>query len=631
MKRVLCIRFPNWPVQCLQHRLRQTAIACSAVALHTALPATASSGAAKTAVDEDTRYLRAIFSAAVTGPAIVAVSPDAWAKGVRPGMPLAEARSMAQPASVVPGRSRPTKTPKTQTQAAVEFHEWQPHEDRHLLKATAELTRRYAPVVGLDAVPMPDSLLLDITGCGPLFGGEAGLAESLLRELRNAGWVCRIAIAQSVAAVWALTHAEIPRRLDSATVTDRRRPHRQIAENVLHDLPIQIIPAGQQLSEISPLPVTASRLTLSDLEILKHLGIRTIGQLLSLPRQDLPSRLSALGVQRIQQLTGVLDESVEPLPEANPVAAAWSSEEAACGLADIRHILMHLSEQIADQLQRRRMACSSVTCNFKCEDESTVLLTGHVVRPTQSADLLHEVLCLRLETAVTLSAMESAGPINENSNASPEAPDKSGMIGQLASLESQPFGHVRMTAVVSPIPVSKQRDLFSPVEHIIPQEELATLITRLSGRLGAKSVLTVRTNADSRPEFSMAANPLLPQDSGTARQAQLDATLRMLTDPGPSPSAAETHSLPSRPLRLLATPQPVARTEGERHYPRRVMVAGKTFELANFSAPERIQTAWWTDQPCHRDYYQVTSHSGSRFWLFRDLHSGQWYLHGIFD
>jgi hypothetical protein len=74
----------------------------------------------------------------------------------------------------------------------VEFREWQPLRDRAMLRTVAELTRRYAPVVGLDEVPLPDSLLLDVTGCAPLFGGEAGLAESLLRDLRKAGWSCRI-------------------------------------------------------------------------------------------------------------------------------------------------------------------------------------------------------------------------------------------------------------------------------------------------------------------------------------------------------------------------------------------------------------------------------------------------------
>jgi hypothetical protein len=32
-----------------------------------------------------------------------------------------------------------------------------------------------------------------------------------------------------------------------------------------------------------------------------------------------------------------------------------------------------------------------------------------------------------------------------------------------------------------------------------------------------------------------------------------------------------------------------------------------------------------------RDYYQVETGTGERFWLFRELHSGAWFLHGEFE
>lgn len=629
MKRVLCVRFPNWPIQALRNQLRETATNSSALALHTApiQPTTDQKPKQKpksnSSSDDDLKFVRAIFPASMTGPAIVAVSPDAWSRGVRPGMPLAEARSMSQPVSV-PSHKRNRTNPQV-ISTAVEFHEWHPHRDRELLKATAELTRRYAPVVGLDAVPMPDSLLLDITGCGPLFGGEAGLAESLLKDLLKAGWSCRIAIAQSVSAAWALTHADIPKR-HASTAADKRGAHRNFADAARHDLPIQLVPAGQHLAEINPLPATAARLDLSDLEILKHLGIRTIGQFLSLPREDLPSRLSSNAVLKVQQLLGVVDEPIDPLPEANPVAAAWSSDEPACGIRDIQHILSHMTEQISAQLIRRRIACSSVRCLFKCVDGSTVPLTAGVVKPTQSSELLHEVLFLKIETETTLSIMEAAG---QKTPAASE-PNTADWSGRIASLASQPFGFVSMIATVSPIPVARQRDLFSPTEHIVGQEEVATLITRLSSRLGGNAVLTVRTQADPRPAFSVVTEPVLTNESTTGHQSQLNAIPEVLTAPVSS-TGPETNNIQPRPLRLLVVPQPIPGSASDRKFPSELLLFGKLFELTDYSVPERIQTAWWTDDPCHRDYYQVTSRSGSRFWLFRDLQSGQWFLHGIFD
>ena len=62
--------------------------------------------------------------------------------------------------------------------------------DRRLLEAIADWCDRYTPLVGLDP---PDGLLLDVTGCAHLFGGEAALARDLVCSARAAGFArpCR--------------------------------------------------------------------------------------------------------------------------------------------------------------------------------------------------------------------------------------------------------------------------------------------------------------------------------------------------------------------------------------------------------------------------------------------------------
>ncbi|MES1146767.1 MAG: DNA polymerase Y family protein, partial [Solimonas sp.] len=43
--------------------------------------------------------------------------------------------------------------------------------------------------------------------------------------------------------------------------------------------------------------------------------------------------------------------------------------------------------------------------------------------------------------------------------------------------------------------------------------------------------------------------------------------------------------------------------------------------------PERIECNWWNDD-VQRDYYIAETAEGSRWWLYRDVQSSQWYLHG---
>ena len=618
---MLCIRFPNWPIQSLQCRLRSEGACPSALALHTAAPGNVDSAAPRKAhdADDDLKFVRAVFPSANGGPCILAVSRDAWLAGVRPGMPLAEARSMAQPLTITPravhrssaqnrtrpnaGKSAPLRSAAAaSTKELVSFHEWTSSADRHTLAAVAELTRRYAPTVGLDCMPLPDSLLLDITGCGPLFGGEAALAELLLRDLKLAGWTGRIAIADTIAAVWALTHTEhaapeVRRSSQTSASNTSRRNTSKAAENAhLYELPIQIIPPGMQQQEIARLPIAASRLPLKDLQILAHLGIRSIAQLLSLPREDLPSRLSKMAVERVHQLLALTEESIVPLPESNPVAAVWNSEFPAKTFDDIRQVLQHLVENIAEHIERRRIACSVLISELTCVSGNKLTLSAGVVKPTQSAELMFEVLSLRLETL----------PLTE------------------------PVSAISMTAQTVPIPVSRQRDLFSPTEHIRPQEELATLIARLSNRMGPQSVSTVRIQADPRPEYSIVLDPVIADADSTQRASQSEHMLQRLTEPDPDASRNSERTLP-RPLRLLATPQQIAGRDCEERPPERISALGEQRRIVDLQGPERIQTAWWTDKPCHRDYFRAITETGGELWIYRDLQTGLWYLHGLFD
>src|ERR1043166_5735449 len=94
---------------------------------------------------------------------LTAVNDAAAAQRLKVGMPLADARAM-YPAIAVADAD----------EAA----------DARLLEAIADWCDRYTPLVGLDP---PDGLLLDVTGCAHLFGGEAALCRARLSGTRCGG------------------------------------------------------------------------------------------------------------------------------------------------------------------------------------------------------------------------------------------------------------------------------------------------------------------------------------------------------------------------------------------------------------------------------------------------------------
>src|SRR5262249_11467519 len=70
-----------------------------------------------------------------------------------------------------------------------------PAADRRLIDQLADWCQRYAPLVAVDP---PDGILLDVSGCTHLFGGEANLVDDLAARVANFGFTLRAAVASTI-------------------------------------------------------------------------------------------------------------------------------------------------------------------------------------------------------------------------------------------------------------------------------------------------------------------------------------------------------------------------------------------------------------------------------------------------
>ena len=94
-------------------------------------------------------------------------------RGIPMGMPLAEAMALA----------------------SAHFEQHDPAADRAALLQLAAWCEQFSPIVGIEP---PDNLALDITGLGPLFGGEQSLAQQVLRAIQQQGFVGQLGIADTI-------------------------------------------------------------------------------------------------------------------------------------------------------------------------------------------------------------------------------------------------------------------------------------------------------------------------------------------------------------------------------------------------------------------------------------------------
>ena len=112
---------------------------------------------------------------------LAAVAPAALARGLTRGMTLADARARAPDLIALPHR---------------------PEADEALLELLVQAFGRFSPMVARDD---PHGLMLDVTGCAHLFGGEEGLVRAARRLADRLGLQARTALARTPQTARALT------------------------------------------------------------------------------------------------------------------------------------------------------------------------------------------------------------------------------------------------------------------------------------------------------------------------------------------------------------------------------------------------------------------------------------------
>ena len=226
---------------------------------------------------------------------IVALDLKAERLGLYQGLAMAQARAM-HPAIV-----------------AVEE---EPRADAKLLDTLADWCLRYTPLVACDGY---DGLLLDITGCAHLYGGEAALIADLAERLKRAGLAQCIAVAGTIGAAYAAARYGKP----------------GIHEN------------GDERELIAAMPMAALRIEAGVSASLARVGLKLIGDIIDLPRAPLAARF---GAELLRQLDRALGHEEEPLTPRLPVAPYIAEQRFAEPIAHEEDVLA-VTEQLAARLE----------------------------------------------------------------------------------------------------------------------------------------------------------------------------------------------------------------------------------------------------------------------------------------
>ena len=534
-----------------------------------------------------------------------AVNRSAIEAGLDVGMALNDARA------IVPGLMTAQATPEA---------------DEALLQRLARWFDRYSPRVMIDRSHItgtgPDGLLVDITGCAHLFGGEKAMLADMRDHLTHFGLTVHLALAPTIGAAWALSHE-----------VGSSQGSRPTANTAIEPVSLQ--------ARCAPLSITGLRLADPILNDLARFGLKRIGDLLPFmqtaeKRATLVRRFDgkAAGVGarkpkasaeamanavmlRLDQLVGHVDEPLAPqapLPEhrARRALAEPISEAEA-----IAHVLDGLLTELMATLETTGLGARSLLFRLDRVDGSRIAL--EVAAAASSRDKSH---FSRLY-AERIGTLDPAFGIDECTLTALRVEPIEGL--QTNWKTSDRVVGVGNTSISEPA-------LLDGAAEAQREADLLRLVDRLANRFGADRVTRALDMESHLPERAERFVSLMEERAGTGHDGQ--AALRVAP-----------RLRPPRPVRLLTRPEPIdVVAEVPEGPPRQFRWRRIAHMIARAEGPERIEPEWWRsgfdggDEARPRDYFRIENDVGQRFWVYRDglyrdlaaMGQPAWFIHGLF-
>lgn len=233
---------------------------------------------------------------------VTAANALANAKGIYSGMALADARA------IIP---------------SLESLDDKPELADKLLNRIAEWCIRFTPFAAVD---FPDGIILDVTGCSHLWGGDEPFLNDIINRLKAKGYYVRAAIADTIGAAWAVA-----------------RYGQQL-----------IVNPGQQSEALLSLPPAALRLEADTIDRLHRLGLRQVKDFIGMPRPALRRRFGNLIVTRLNQALGLEEEFVQPVQPIEPYQERLPCLEPIVTATGIEIALQRLLEALCQRLQKEQ-------------------------------------------------------------------------------------------------------------------------------------------------------------------------------------------------------------------------------------------------------------------------------------
>jgi protein ImuB len=156
---------------------------------------------------------------------------------------------------------------------------------------------------------------------------------------------------------------------------------------------------------LAPLPLAAADPAPEQAAVLHDWGLRTLGDLTALPRDEIVRRFGAEGLALWQRARGGAERPLHPVTLPQQFSATLELEEAVETLEPLLFLLRRFLERLALELRASQHVAAEIHLALALEDDTRHARSFRLPEPTAEVEILFRALHTHLETLTTAAAI----------------------------------------------------------------------------------------------------------------------------------------------------------------------------------------------------------------------------------
>ena len=229
-----------------------------------------------------------------------------------------------------------------------------------------EIFRRFSPLVEALSI---DEAFLDVTGTERLFGGALEIARKIKETVESE---TGLTVSAGVAAS----------KFVAKIASDMNKPDG-----------LTVVPRGKEKEFLGPLPVGKLWGVGKVTETALHgMGVKTIGDLASVPGDTLKKRFGKHGLHLHRLANGIDDREVEPEHEVKSIGHEDTYDEDIRDREVIEKELLSLAHRVSSRMRRKGFRGRTVTLKVKYRDFTQVTRAATLPSPTDDGATIYRTV-----------------------------------------------------------------------------------------------------------------------------------------------------------------------------------------------------------------------------------------------